>query len=183
MSSFRTTVARWLYNLRNLTDCLARWALELLEYHYRIEHRKGALHHVPDALSRVYKTDGELSATVLTTDDWYNKRFDEVEGSPRRFSGKIADGKLYFRRPRAIVSNGRRPGTIEISSSEGLATRDPIQESQDHDLPQSGHFDVEKTALRYPILLAANVSLVGLMGYRGAVDSSGDGYHGSFPIE
>lgn len=60
---------------------------------------------MPDALSRIYETDGELSAAVLTTDDWYNKRFDEVDRGSRRFPGwKIAGGKLYFRRPRAIMS-------------------------------------------------------------------------------
>lgn len=41
---------RCLHNLKNPMGRLARWALELLEYGYEIVHRKGALHHVPDAL-------------------------------------------------------------------------------------------------------------------------------------
>ena len=41
----------------NPTDRLARWALELLEYDYEIVHCKGALHHVPDTLSRAFESD------------------------------------------------------------------------------------------------------------------------------
>jgi len=48
---------RWLHNLKNPTGRLARWALKLLEYDYKVMHRKGALHHVPDALSRMYERD------------------------------------------------------------------------------------------------------------------------------
>jgi len=54
---------RWLHNLKNPTGKLARWALELLEYDYEVIHRKGALHHVPDALSRMYEVD-EIENTV-----------------------------------------------------------------------------------------------------------------------
>lgn len=41
---------RWLYNLRNPTRRLALWAIDLLEYDFKIVHRKGAMHRVPDAL-------------------------------------------------------------------------------------------------------------------------------------
>ena len=44
---------RWLHNLHNPTGRLARWALELQGHRLEIEHWKGALNHVPDALSRV----------------------------------------------------------------------------------------------------------------------------------
>jgi len=54
---------RWLHNLKNPTGRLARWALELLEYDYEVIHRKGALHHVPDELSRMYEGD-EIENTV-----------------------------------------------------------------------------------------------------------------------
>jgi len=56
---------RWLYNLKN-PGRLARWALELLEleYDYEVIHRKVALHHVPDALSRMY--EGKESENTVT---------------------------------------------------------------------------------------------------------------------
>ena len=48
---------RWLSNLRNPTGRLPRWGLELQGYDIEIIHRKGALHHVPDALSRMSEGD------------------------------------------------------------------------------------------------------------------------------
>lgn len=51
---------RWLHNLCNSTGRLARWVLALLEYDYEIVHRKWALHHVSDALSRMYEADGKV---------------------------------------------------------------------------------------------------------------------------
>lgn len=63
---------RWLYNLHNPTGRLARWTLELLEYHFDIVHRKGALHQVPDALSRIYEDSPEaVTAITDTKDAWY----------------------------------------------------------------------------------------------------------------
>lgn len=44
---------RWLHNLKNPKGRLARWALELLEFDFKMLHRKGVQHHVPDALSRI----------------------------------------------------------------------------------------------------------------------------------
>jgi hypothetical protein len=61
---------RWLHNLKNPTGRIARWALELIEYDYSIEHRKGALRHVPDVLSRIYEFAGEFCAVALTNDNW-----------------------------------------------------------------------------------------------------------------
>ncbi|XP_026830521.1 uncharacterized protein LOC113563294 [Ooceraea biroi] len=56
---------RWLHNLKNSTGRLARWALELLEYDYVVEYRKGALHHVPDALSRMFESDQPIAVNAL----------------------------------------------------------------------------------------------------------------------
>ena len=42
-------------NLENPTGRLARWLLELLEYNYKIEYRKGSNNAVPDALSKITK--------------------------------------------------------------------------------------------------------------------------------
>jgi len=75
----------WLH-LKNPTGWLARWALELLEYDNEIVHRKGTLHHVPDALSRMFEGDTEVSLVTIaetefpenTRDPWYCKRHREV---------------------------------------------------------------------------------------------------------
>lgn len=56
---------RCLHNLKNPTGRLVRWALELLEYDYEVVRRKGALHQVPNALSRMFEVEIP----------WYQKRF------------------------------------------------------------------------------------------------------------
>ena len=48
---------KWLCNLHNPTGRLARWALEMQAYDYDVEHRKGSLNHVPDALSRMFEDE------------------------------------------------------------------------------------------------------------------------------
>ena len=90
---------KWLHNLRNPTGRLARWSLELLEYDFEIIHRKGALHHVPDALSRISE-DQEFSTSAVSMidlnaevenseikDKWYLKRMGAVISRPKIFCG------------------------------------------------------------------------------------------------
>lgn len=65
---------RLLHNLKNSTGRLTRWALDLLEYDYKIEYRKGALNPIPDALSRLYEPAEKLCAYAITEDKWYDTR-------------------------------------------------------------------------------------------------------------
>ncbi|KAH8393897.1 hypothetical protein KR215_006108, partial [Drosophila sulfurigaster] len=44
---------KWLMSNHDLNSRLARWALALQKYRFKIEHRKGTLNVVPDSLSRV----------------------------------------------------------------------------------------------------------------------------------
>lgn len=146
---------RWLHNLKNPTGRLARLALELLEYDYEIVHRKGALHHVPDALSRAYEGDTEVTAVAVaqidplanTTDVWYRKRFREVLDGHKRFTDwRIVDGQLYHLRPKPVVSEVvedlDRWKLVLQSELRGEALREA------HDDPQAGHLGVEKTYQR-----------------------------------
>ena len=43
---------KWLNSFKEPMGRLARWALELQQWKFDIEHRKGKLHNVPDFLSR-----------------------------------------------------------------------------------------------------------------------------------
>ena len=66
---------RWMYRQKNPVGRVARWAMELAQYDFDIQHRKGSLHHVPDALSRMFEDESEgLYAITETNDAWYEKR-------------------------------------------------------------------------------------------------------------
>ena len=70
---------KWLSRLKNPTGRLARWALDLQGYDFEILHRPGTLNYVPDALSRMYEEDTDVSVAALhttpeTKDVWYLAR-------------------------------------------------------------------------------------------------------------
>jgi len=130
-----------LHNLKNLTGRLARWALDLLEYDNQTPER---MHHIPDALSRIYKPNGEVCAVTATEDGWYIEQKRKITDNLKRYPGwRIADGQLYFRKPRAVVSqvveNRDQWKLIVPPKSRGEAIR------ENHDPSHAGHLGVEKT--------------------------------------
>jgi len=157
---------RWLHNLKNPTGRLARWALELLEYDYEVIHRKGALHHVPDALSRMFEEETLEDARVAgnvnlitvkntvdamnTEDGWYRKRYEEVIAKPEKYTQwKVLDGQLYFLRPKPVVSE-----IVEDLDRWKLVLPKELRKEalrESHDTPQAGHFGVEKTYQRIAV--------------------------------
>ncbi|XP_029169373.1 uncharacterized protein LOC114939266 [Nylanderia fulva] len=131
---------RWLHNLKNPTGKLARWALELLEYDYEVIHRKGALHHVPDALSRMYEgentdmipytehTNALVNAAIETidveniTDEWYRKRLREVIETPNKFTQwKVLDGRLYRLCTKLRLVSTDKGGSGRSGGSDGTS--------------------------------------------------------------
>ena len=91
--------------MKNPTSRLARWALELQGHKFTAEHRKGALNHVADALSRMYEDeDGPEVAAVSwsadTEDTWYREWSAEVREQPNDYpTYKLRAGNLYRYRP------------------------------------------------------------------------------------
>ena len=130
------------------TGRLARWGLELQGYDIEIIHRKGALHHVPDALSRMSEGDEVPVASVGDTQDsWYLRRIQAVEERPKTFPNwKVEDGMLYRHKPNMITDDI----VPDLVLPKELRQR-VIEES--HTAPQAGHLGNEKTyqrvALRY----------------------------------
>lgn len=80
---------KWLMSQKDLCCRLARWALKLQAYNFKIEHRKGKQNIVPDALSRVFHSDSienlselellpskdvglfvDLNSSAFTSDDY-----------------------------------------------------------------------------------------------------------------
>ena len=53
-----------------------------------IIHRKGALHKVPDALSRAFDDEVDEIAVigVVDSDGWYSRHFSAVEKEPSKYS-------------------------------------------------------------------------------------------------
>ena len=77
---------KWLHNLRNRTGRPAKWSLELLGYDFEIIHRKRALRHVPDALSRITEDEEiPISSACDTSDSWYKRRIATVLERPGIF--------------------------------------------------------------------------------------------------
>ena len=56
---------QWLFKLKNPSGRLARWALELQQYDFTVEYKRGALNTVPDSLSRMYQDEEEVKITAV----------------------------------------------------------------------------------------------------------------------
>ena len=98
---------KWLHNLRNPTGRLARWALDLLAYDFDIIHRKRAMHHVPDALSRMFENERveKLSVLEIIKDEWCSRRREDVINSPNKFHcWRVVDDRLYKYRSNPLRS-------------------------------------------------------------------------------
>ena len=63
---------KWLRDLQNPTGSLARWALKL--QNCTVEHRKGSLNNVPDALSRMFEEEPAVAALELERDSHVQAR-------------------------------------------------------------------------------------------------------------
>ncbi|XP_036150132.1 uncharacterized protein LOC118648039 [Monomorium pharaonis] len=111
----------------------------------------GAMHHVPDALSRMYEGGEELCAAIATDDQWYVGRAEEITRNPRRYPDwKLEGDELYVRKTRGIARVvGDRDQWKRVVPRE--TRREVIREN--HDPPHAGHLGVDKTyqriALRY----------------------------------
>jgi transposase InsO family protein len=82
----------WLRNLKTEgSSRLARWALKMQHLDMTIEHRKGRLHVVPDALSRCVEV-----ASINTSNRWYNDLKSRVLSDPVKFSlFKVDDNRIF----------------------------------------------------------------------------------------
>ncbi|CAB0028436.1 unnamed protein product [Trichogramma brassicae] len=126
---------RWLHNLRNPTGKLSRWSLELQQFDYIVEHRKGTNNVVPDALSRLYEDESDEAqvASIIINekaeDSWYNKLLAKIP-----FIDDVVDDQDAWK---LIVPREKRQQVL----------------FECHEEPTSGHLGRHKTyerlAMRY----------------------------------
>ncbi|CAB0031385.1 unnamed protein product [Trichogramma brassicae] len=142
---------KWLHNLKDPTGRLARWATALQAYSMEIIHRKGALHKVPDYLSRSIEEIASIDdKTAADWDEWYMTRIHEVAKDPDKFPDyRIHDNSLYINRP----SQTTDPLNPDVNNWK-LVIPQSLREKvlfEAHDTPHAGHLGREKTFERVAI--------------------------------
>ncbi|KAL7293051.1 hypothetical protein TKK_0013495 [Trichogramma kaykai] len=144
----------WLKNLKDPTGRLARWALQMQQWQFRVIHRKGSMMKVPDALSRMHDENSvaseeitevaALSFTQEVTDPWYIKMRNEVAKHPDKYRNWRVDGdRLYrYRRDPLIdpIVNPEEHWRLVVPAE----FREQVMVDA-HCCPSSGHFGIEKT--------------------------------------
>lgn len=134
----------WLQNLKDPTGRLARWAVRLQQYDFKIVHRKGKEHIVPDTLSRSVPVIDLVDVQGSESNDkWYAHMVDMVTKSPLKYSNwRLNDGLLY---------KYVHPSYVELSVPSDcwkqVVPKNRRREviSSAHDAATSGHAGVFKT--------------------------------------
>ena len=133
---------KWLQSMDSLSGCLARWSVELQQYDFTIEYRKGENNLLADALSRqgeVAQVEGNTACT------WYEAKKQAVEEEPLRNKGyQIRDGKLYRHFP--DTTGGHPENEWKLCVPRSL--RNEVLRAN-HDAPTAGHLGVTKTTVRF----------------------------------
>lgn len=134
----------WLNQLKNPTGRLARWAMKLQQYDCEIEHRKGTLNVVPDALSRAPHEVAILTMVKGESmkDPEYRRRFERVSKFPDGNAvWKIQDDSHLFRRLKS--QNGSPEWKLYVAETY----RTEVMKSC-HDEPIAAHLGMFKTLKR-----------------------------------
>ncbi|KAF4530191.1 hypothetical protein B566_EDAN019512 [Ephemera danica] len=131
----------WLLNLKNPTGRLARWLSRVQQFEFTLVHRKGKLHDLPDALSRIEALDAD-GVEILDFSDTKDRKFlslfRKVSGAPDSYKGyNVSNGRLY---KQVLNRNGEVMWKLLVPS-------DKIQSvlRHCHDEPTSAHFCARKT--------------------------------------
>ena len=130
----------WLKNLKNPTGRLARWSLTLSQYDFTIEHRKGALNVVPDALSRAPVNLVQFQLPVK--DPWYVGLKSKIVAFPEDYPlFRISEEKIFR------LVNKQEPSGVNSNSWKLVLPKEFRNDAlvECHDVPTAGHMGVAKT--------------------------------------
>lgn len=135
----------WLHNLSNPSGRLARWAVRLSQYDFKIVHRKGSQNIVADALSRSLSENAVLDITTVKRDKWYQKMITRVQENPESYpSFRVENNILYkhiFHHDPLITNLSNWKIVVPT------ANRAEIFQLY-HNSETAGHFGVSKTLSR-----------------------------------
>lgn len=101
----------WLHKLKDPTGRLARWALRLQPFNFKIVHRKGRENVVPDFLSRsvpvsvdaIYQEPPDPQNFLNTTDAWYAKMKEKITMRPDDFPQWRIEGGILYKYVKCVI--------------------------------------------------------------------------------
>ena len=122
--------------------------MELQGHSFDVKHRKGALNHVPDALSRMFEDDDlKVSASTLaseTMDEWYLHWLGKVTQDPTAYPRwKTVGGQLFFYCADEVIEAAFDDDDAWKLIVPREKRRAVLCES--HEDPTAGHFGRDKT--------------------------------------
>lgn len=139
---------KWIFGLPNPTGRVGRWVLELQNYDFSIEYRKGKDNVVPDVLSRApLLVEKELSELCNVTEEeagcpWISRMMARVKANPEKYSE-------YLLQDETLLKNC---GSTEFGITPWkLCVPTPLRTKvmhENHSHITAGHFGVRKTIQR-----------------------------------
>lgn len=139
---------KWLFNIKEPTGRVARWALRLQQYQFDVVHRPGKNNVVPDALSRSVPVIDVISDNIpdveITKDNWYNEMCRKVLENPEDYPLWMIENKKLYRKTKLRYPELDVNEWLEVVPKERRQTI--IKEH--HDPPTKGHLGISKTLAR-----------------------------------
>ena len=130
----------WLKSLKNPSGRLCRWAITLSQFDFDVEHRKGALNVVADALSRINLTILEIKEPIQ--DEWYLALKAKILAFPDKYPLFRVDNGKIFKLFRTAEFSGTNNNDWKLVVPQELRLG-ALKEC--HDEPTSAHLGILKT--------------------------------------
>lgn len=137
---------KWLNSIDSPTGRLARWALELQQYQFTIQYRKGSQNVVADALSRqpLETFHRVVNNKQQTECSWLNRKIKAVQENPKKYSDFIIINNCLYRHfPHNHNDEDCHPWKLCVGSEHRERV---LRENHDH--PTAGHLGIRKTINR-----------------------------------
>jgi len=140
----------WLNSIESPSGRIARWALELQQYDFKMAYRKGQLNGVADALSRqplpeTLRGIKETSAAEASAAcSWILEMREKIRTKPQKYPDYLMEGNTLYR------NIPHRAGSEDVATLKMCvpkALRETVLK-ENHDSPAAGHVGSRKTIAR-----------------------------------